>query len=359
MTRYTNDVRIPARVAATVKPGLLQAKLRVNRPGDAFEKEADRVAEAVVSGRRDGIASSSSPVQVQRAGSESQAASRQTDGLGAPALVNDVLGQPGQPLDLNTQTFMGNRFGHDFSRIRIHSDSRAAVSAKAVNALAYTVGSNIVFGERQFAPETSRGKRLLAHELTHVLQQGGQSDRLQRYGMDNAPYGDPDRDVRLREFRSRVRSTPQPVEVTAIDDVDAVGWLESFFSLGEINFTDVTTMVDNILTAIGSNQMSRLNIQVHGSPTSVAVGSTGISTANFATHQPTLSRLSGHFTSSGFVHLRACDVGQNPALMQMFASAFGVPVYAGTGTQRNIFYPSNTGNYLRCDAAACAPSSRP
>ena len=334
--------------------------LLIGSTGNTLEQEADRIAESVVSGRAGGGVSSLSPVQVQRAGAGGQQSSGPaSSGLSAPPLVNHVVERPGQSLDLGTRTFMERRFGHDFSQVRIHSDDRAAESARAMNALAYTVGTDIVFGSQQFAPQTHFGKRLLAHELTHVLQQGQQPGFIQRYDMDNAPYGDPDRDVRLREFRSRVSSTPQPVEVTAVDDVDAVGWLESFFSMGEINFTDVTTMVDNILTAIGSNQMSRLNIQVHGSPTSVAVGSTSISTANFATHQPTFSRLSGHFTSSGFVHLRACNVGQNPALMQMFASAFGVPVYAGTGTQRNLFYPFNTGNYLRCDAAACAPSSRP
>ncbi|MGH9764799.1 MAG: DUF4157 domain-containing protein, partial [Blastocatellia bacterium] len=80
---------------------------------------------------------------------------------------------PGRALDQPTRAFFEPRFGHDFSRVRVHSDARAAESASAVNALAYTVGSNIVFAEQQFAAGSERGRRLLAHELAHVVQQSG------------------------------------------------------------------------------------------------------------------------------------------------------------------------------------------
>src|SRR5262249_29965020 len=79
----------------------------------------------------------------------------------------------GQPLDAGTRAFMEPRFGHDFSQVRIHADERAAESARAVNALAYTVGRDVVFGEGRYEPGTSEGRRLLAHELTHVVQQQG------------------------------------------------------------------------------------------------------------------------------------------------------------------------------------------
>lgn len=88
-----------------------------------------------------------------------------------PPIVQEVLRSPGQPLDAATRAFTEPRFGHDFSRVRVHTDARATESARAVNALAYTVGQNVVFGARQYIPETSEGKRLLAHELTHVVQQ--------------------------------------------------------------------------------------------------------------------------------------------------------------------------------------------
>ena len=94
-------------------------------------------------------------------------------GSSAPAIVQDVLRSPGQPLDTQTRAFMEPRFGHDFSRVRIHSDARAADSAQAVHALAYTVGRDVVFGAGQYTPAAPQGRALLAHELTHVLQQGG------------------------------------------------------------------------------------------------------------------------------------------------------------------------------------------
>ncbi|MGH9764800.1 MAG: DUF4157 domain-containing protein [Blastocatellia bacterium] len=91
--------------------------------------------------------------------------------LKAPPIVSEVLRSPGQPLDSTTRAFMEPRFGHDFSRVRVHTDRRAGESARATNALAYTAGQNVVFGEGNYRPNTPDGKRLLAHELTHVVQQ--------------------------------------------------------------------------------------------------------------------------------------------------------------------------------------------
>jgi hypothetical protein len=88
-----------------------------------------------------------------------------------PAIVHDVLRSQGTPLDAGARSFMEPRFGHDFGDVRVHTDARAASSAEAVNALAYTVGHNVVFGAGRYAPATSGGRHLLAHELTHVVQQ--------------------------------------------------------------------------------------------------------------------------------------------------------------------------------------------
>lgn len=91
-----------------------------------------------------------------------------------PPIVHEVLRAPGQPLDSATRAFFEPRFGHDFSQVRVHADAKAVESARAVNALAYTVGRDIVFGQGQFAPRATSGQHLLAHELAHVVQQGGQ-----------------------------------------------------------------------------------------------------------------------------------------------------------------------------------------
>jgi|GEM_PF-1235874 len=90
---------------------------------------------------------------------------------GVPPIVHEVLRSPGEPLDPGTQGFMEPRFGQDFSRVRVHTDARAGESARAVNALAYTVGRHLVFGSGQYAPGTQGGRQLVAHELAHVVQQ--------------------------------------------------------------------------------------------------------------------------------------------------------------------------------------------
>jgi hypothetical protein len=91
---------------------------------------------------------------------------------GVPPIVHEVLSSPGQPLDGATRAFMEPRFGHDFGRVRVRTGARAAESARSVNALAYTVGQDVVFGEGQYRPASDQGRKLLAHELTHVVQQG-------------------------------------------------------------------------------------------------------------------------------------------------------------------------------------------
>jgi Domain of unknown function (DUF4157)/Bacterial toxin 34 len=118
----------------------------------------------------------------------------QTKPTGAPVaagsealgVVHEVLRMPGQPLDAEMRAFFEGRFGYDFSRVRIRSDERAAKSAEAVNARAYTVGNDIVFGAGEWSPHSDAGKRLLAHELTHVVQQteSRQSPAVQREAGD-------------------------------------------------------------------------------------------------------------------------------------------------------------------------------
>src|SRR5205085_6003987 len=93
----------------------------------------------------------------------------------APPVVREVLRAPGRPLDAAERSLMEARFGHDFSRVRVHTDARAAESAQSVNALAYTVGRNVVFATGQYRPATSPGRQLLAHELVHTIQQSSSS----------------------------------------------------------------------------------------------------------------------------------------------------------------------------------------
>jgi hypothetical protein len=93
-----------------------------------------------------------------------------------PPIVYEVLRSPGQPLDPTTRAFFESRLGHDFSQIRVHTDTQAVESARSVHALAYTVRNDIVFGSNRYAPSTIEGRRLLAHELTHVVQHDRQGE---------------------------------------------------------------------------------------------------------------------------------------------------------------------------------------
>ena len=100
--------------------------------------------------------------------------------VSAPPIVHEVLSANGQPLDADTRAFMERRFTHDFGDVRVHTNDLAAESARVVNAFAYTVGQHVVFAAHQYAPRTSVGQHLLAHELAHTIQQSAATPRLQR-----------------------------------------------------------------------------------------------------------------------------------------------------------------------------------
>jgi len=163
----------------------IQTKLAVNTPGDIYEQEADHIAEHVwrmPEPQPQGACACGgvcSECQEERLAQGPERVQTNHVGAGdlgqiaAPPIVHEVLASPGQPLDPSTRAFMEPRFGHDFSRVRVHYDDAARQSARAVNAHAYTVGHDIIFAAGRFAPGTQEGQRLLAHELTHVVQQSG------------------------------------------------------------------------------------------------------------------------------------------------------------------------------------------
>lgn len=152
----------------------VQTKLRIGASNDPLELEADRIADQILAAPASSTPRGLLP-RIQRATDQ---ASAEVDT--APASVDSVIASPGKSLDLALQKNMSQRFGHDFSRVRIHSGAAAEQSTRDVNAIAYTVGHNIVFGANQYAPNTARGMRLLAHELTHVVQQNGYRQTLMR-----------------------------------------------------------------------------------------------------------------------------------------------------------------------------------
>lgn len=162
---------------------LVQTKLAINQPGDQHEQEADRVAEKVMR-MSDPVLQRKCPkknedneevLQPKGLTGKAQLTQRQD----VPPIVHDVLHSPGKSLDAITLAFMEQRLGYDFSKVRVHTDAKAAKSARAVNSLAYTVGHDIIFGTEQYAPSTNFGKKLLVHELTHVVQQSAGAKGIQ------------------------------------------------------------------------------------------------------------------------------------------------------------------------------------
>ena len=177
----------------------VQPKLAIGSPNDIYEREADMMAEQVLQKKeihradrpffkpaisainRKCAACDNEDKELQRKEKNEECSNSQEEEL--QSYVSD-LNNSGAPLPDNARNFFEPRFGYDFSNVKIHSDTIAAKSAESINALAYTTGSHIVFNQNQYSPETDSGKKLLAHELTHVMQQQPSVNRklIQRQG---------------------------------------------------------------------------------------------------------------------------------------------------------------------------------
>lgn len=159
------------------KKGMLQRKLTIGASNDPLEQEANRVADEIMSMPLNSKVNPTPP-RIQRFSGQATNECLET----APPSVDRVLNSLGTPLEPSLRQDMEARFGHDFSQVRVYTDSAAEQSTRDMDANAYTVGKNVVFGSGQFSPETYKGRRLLAHELGHVVQQAStsQSSLVQR-----------------------------------------------------------------------------------------------------------------------------------------------------------------------------------
>jgi hypothetical protein len=153
--------------ACASSEGVLQPKLSLSRPGDAFEQEADRVADAVISGAAVPAISPVSP-----APAAVQAKSEGAHASAGTANAAQAVSSGGRPLDAAEQAYFEPRFGRDLSSVRVHTNGNAGQAARAINATAYTLSNHIAFASGAYHPGTESGRRLMAHELAHTLQQG-------------------------------------------------------------------------------------------------------------------------------------------------------------------------------------------
>jgi len=167
------------RQAQTVPRAIMKTKLTIGQPGDDYEQEADRVAEQVMRmpestdlGEEVTDQSGANPT-ISSAGPHIRSLSPNLPGLSVavPSSVDKALASPSTPMGSALQQDMERRFGQDFSDVRVHTGKEAEDSAQEVSAAAYTVGHDIVFGEGQYFPDSHQGRKLISHELTHVLQQ--------------------------------------------------------------------------------------------------------------------------------------------------------------------------------------------
>jgi hypothetical protein len=219
-----NQPQMRSWFGAPTLPGVLQPKLLVGPVHDPLEYEADRIADHVMGMSDSDLSVTATPPQISRKCTNCEEEQKRlrmkptsADGAlafaeEAPAIVHEVLRTPGNQLDAPTRAYFEPRFRRDFADVRIHNDARAASSARQVGALAYTVGQHVVVDPARYRPGTVEGRRLLAHELAHTVQQSvpssGTPRRLARTArsltesLDPALLSDDELTTEIHEIRS-------------------------------------------------------------------------------------------------------------------------------------------------------------
>jgi len=167
------------KIRQVLRPPAMQPELCSGVPNNAWEQEADRVAEHVMR-MPEPVDQRSSETEEEVEFMQGQAHEDISSTPGVTAPDFEHLKGDGQPLASETRAYFEPRFGVDFGDVSIHADDRAAAVAQAIQAKAFTFGHRIVFDQEQYAPNSEMGKHLLAHELTHVLQQSHEKPIIQK-----------------------------------------------------------------------------------------------------------------------------------------------------------------------------------
>jgi hypothetical protein len=276
----------------------------VSRPGDPREREADRAAHAALSGRERPSVSPLSRSEEQSAPPAAQTASRQT------AIPTSSSGAPLEP---SVCREMESRFGHDFSRVRVHDDTAAAAAASAMGANAYTYGRDIVFDAGRYAPATKQGRELIAHELAHVVQQRDGASMIQREdkpGAKEKPAAKAKVDVSIvlseepqdmAEGRSYAKTV---LRVTDVDDAAAK------------------------LKALGA-PVGTLYVVSHSNSAGQVQFNSSIGTISWVPIRDLAKALKGAATIDS-VDFRGCKMGEASGAMESFRQTLGAQSVRGT-----------------------------
>lgn len=220
MYQYKTSNQNPGARLSNFRNPVIQAKLKVGQPGDKYEQEADRVADQVMKMHETNSmqmqpAEEEEKIQMQPQEEEEKlqmkcsndnrdfAIQKMSTGNADSSVVSDQIHNQisgtkgnGEPMDRQTQSFMSARFGADFSNIIIHTDQTATSLNRQLNAQAFTLGNDIYFNEGKYNPSGDAGRKLLAHELTHTIQQGGgihpmiQKDEIESSSGGGTPLAD-------------------------------------------------------------------------------------------------------------------------------------------------------------------------
>jgi hypothetical protein len=296
-----------------------------------------------------------------------------------PPIVHEVLRSPGQPLDAPTRGLMEPRFQHDFSHVRVHTDEKASDSARAVNALAYTVGRNIVFGRGQYTPSTTEGQRLVGHELTHVIQQGQTPSTADSHG-DLKIGGAHEMAEREADAMANRVAAGQPPRASKAESV-AAGLLQrtpapptysgvtGVRDLNRIRIDAVPDFVASSLTAprvvsahINDPAVVHLSWEFYNPSDQMMSGSFSTLPGNAASTTATFSLQPSHFSGSGFVagrHVLRC-VGRNATHQPIVYADRDFNVLSAdmtTGTALPTTYGDLT--FTRYDKTDANPPARP
>ncbi len=333
-------------------PRTIRTQLLVNTPGDAYEQEAERVSDAVMripapqlqracacGGECPDCQAKHPEREPERLQTKSVEASNAGEDV-APPIVEEVLRSSGQPLDPITRAFFEPRFGHSFDQVRVHTDAPANQSASAVNAHAYTAGHQIVFGAGQYAPATSDGARLIAHELTHVVQQSNPT------GFHNLSAETFDRDEVIRrapdagsaDGPSPAKGAPAAartdVVLLGIDSATDLAWSKTIAPNAVIkkvkNADDMAAALKSIMAPIGT-----LFIVLHGQPDGDLGFETG-GTTTFFLPSVVAGKLKGAVSPENaptLVDFRGCNIGTSPKAMDQMRASLG----AGGARGANCF----------------------
>lgn len=288
----------PAIAVNTMRAPRVQAKLRIGAANDACERQADRVADRVMRMPEPNVQRKCAGCEEEESRVRRKESGAATGAATAPQSVHEAIASSGRPLDPSIRSYMEPRFGHDFGDVRIHTGSRAAESARSVNAFAYTVGRDVVFGDGAYRPETESGRRLIAHELTHVVQQNGGAGVVQRETKEKTPCAVHAYDASDPLDTAIVPDDKSGIGVTSVDDM----------------VTKVNAYVNDDKN--GCSCVSRLEINGHGTDgyQSVGNGNKYVNDDKAIVHDSTeehLNKLKNiKLCDRGLVMLLGCHVGR-------------------------------------------------